>query len=108
MDEAILHKRMGISRAALIEFCTRWQVAELHLFGSVLSESFSDDSDIDLLVSFNDAATWGIFEFVRMREELQNLVGRDIDLFEKVAIERSRNPIRRDAILQSARKIYAA
>ena len=108
MDEAVLHRRMGISHAALVEFCKGWQVTELHLFGSVLSESFSEESDIDILVTFDEEATWGIFDFVRMRDELQTLVGRDIDLIEKVAIERSRNPIRREAILQSARKTYAA
>lgn len=108
MDEAVLQKRMGISHAALVDFCKRWQVAELHLFGSVLSESFSDESDIDILVAFSEEATWRIFDFVRMRDELQTLLGREVDLIERVAIERSRNPVRRDAILQSARKIYAA
>lgn len=108
MDESILYARLGLSPHELATFCQRWQVKELCLFGSVLSQTFSANSDIDILVTFREDAPWRIFDFVRMRNELQTLVGREIDLIEKVAIERSRNPIRRRAILESARRLYAA
>ncbi len=89
-------------------FCKQWDVAEMSLFGSALRKDFSCDSDVDVLVTFSDDARHGLFDMVRMRDRLQDLFGRQVDLVSRRAVERSRNKIRRDAILRSARVIYAA
>lgn len=91
----------------LAEFCKRWQISELALFGSVLRDDFGPDSDIDVLVRFHSAATPTIFDLVRMENELTRLLGRKADLVEFTAVEASRNYIRRKAVLQSAETIYA-
>ncbi len=87
-------------------FCRRWGIAELSVFGSALRDDFRSDSDIDLLVSFAPEARIGLLEHVVMQEELSELLGRKVDLVSRRAIERSANPIRRKAILESAVPLY--
>jgi hypothetical protein len=57
-----LQSRLGITPEQLAEFCQRWQVSELALFGSVLRNDFSPDSDIDVLVPYHPTAKRGLFE----------------------------------------------
>jgi len=92
----------------LTAFGKRWQISELALFGSVLRDDFGPESDIDVLVSFLPEAEHGLFDMVNMEEELSQLLGRKVDLVSRRGIERSRNYIRRRAILDSAEVIYAA
>lgn len=88
-----------------MEFCRKWQIRELALFGSVLREDFSPDSDIDVLVTFTPEARWTLFDIVEMREELGRIFGREVDLVEKQAL---RNPFRRREILNTHQVVYAA
>jgi predicted nucleotidyltransferase len=88
-------------------FCRKWQIAEFALFGSVVYGNFRPDSDIDALVTFDPAAQWTLFDHVDMRMELETLFNRDVDLVSRQGIERSRNYIRRQEILDSAQVIYA-
>lgn len=87
-------------------FCQQWQIQELALFGSVLREDFSLESDIDVLVTFAPDAQWTLLDIAEMREELSRLFGRPVDVVERRAIERSQNVIRREAILSTAEVIY--
>jgi uncharacterized protein len=86
-------------------FCHKWEVSEMALFGSVLSDDFRPDSDIDVLVSFKDNTGWSLFDFVDMIDELKIIFGRKVDLVEKDSL---RNPFRRQTILGSNEVIYAA
>lgn len=104
----MMKPRLAIPEAALGEFCQRWQVTELSLFGSALREDFGSKSDIDLLVRFSPEARPTLFDMVNMQDELSNMLGRNVDLVSRGGIERSRNPIRRRTILESAEVIYAA
>lgn len=103
-----LYDRLGITSAQLAEFCQRWCVAELSLFGSVLRDDFRPDSDIDVLVTYQATAKRGLFEKMTMQEELETLLHRKVDLISKKAIEQSQNWIRRKNILNSAEVVYAA
>lgn len=87
------------------QFCQRWKVRELSLFGSVLRGDFRPDSDVDVLVSFAEDAGLGLWEFVEMGEELEALFGRKVDLVAKDAL---RNPFRKHAILSTREIVYAA
>ncbi len=100
--------RIGIPSDRIAVFCERWQVTELALFGSVLRDDFGPGSDVDVLVAFSEDARHSLFDLVRMEEELKNIFGREVDLVERVGVERSRNYLRRRAILESAETIYAA
>ncbi|MCE2453108.1 MAG: nucleotidyltransferase family protein [Nitrospinae bacterium] len=96
------------SREEIAAFCERWQVTQLAVFGSALREDFGPESDVDLLVSFEESARHTLFDMVRMEEELKTIFGREVDLVERAGVEQSRNHIRREAILQSTETIYAA
>ena len=91
---------------AIEEFCERWKISEMSLFGSALRDDLGPDSDIDLLVSFAPEADWSLFDHLHMEEELSGILGRKVDLVSKRAVERSTNWIRKKAILESARPVY--
>ena len=93
---------------AIEEFCRRWQISEFALFGSVLREDFRPDSDVDVLVTFAPGAHWSLFDTVRMQKELESILGREIDLVEREAVEQSENYIRRKRILESLVPVYVA
>jgi uncharacterized protein len=97
---------LNISQAKIADYCQRWQITKMELFGSVLRHDFRPDSDIDVLVTFAPDARWTLFDMVDIRDEFIQLVGRDADLLTRKSIERSPNYIRRKAILESARVIY--
>jgi uncharacterized protein len=97
---------ISLPQDQITAFCTYWQVTELSLFGSILRDDFRSDSDIDLLVAFAPEADWGLLDHVQMQHDLQEILGRDIDLVSKRAIENSENWIRRQEILSTAEVIY--
>ena len=92
----------------LVEFCRRWKVNEFALFGSVLRDDFRPDSDIDVLITFAPDAKRGLMTLAKMKYELEDLLGREVDLVSKYAIETSHNWIRRNEILATAQVIYVA
>ncbi|PZD71534.1 hypothetical protein C1752_06154 [Acaryochloris thomasi RCC1774] len=89
------------------EFCQRWQVTELALFGSVLRDDFRLDSDIDVMVSFHPDAHPKFSTLDQMETELRSIFHRDIDLVTRQGIQTSRNYLRRQEILSSAQVVYA-
>ena len=97
--------RIPLPLAALEALCRRWKVQELALFGSVLREDFSPKSDVDVLVKFEPEAIWSLWDLISMREELEGLLERKVDLVEKDAV---RNPFRRREILNTHQVVYAA
>lgn len=97
--------RLEIPREAIAEFCRKWKVKELALFGSALREDFRPDSDVDVLVVFEEDAAWDLFDHMKAEEELEEIFGRAVDLVDKKAI---RNPFRRHHILSNHDVIYAA
>ena len=102
-----LNERLGVSMDTIRSFCERWQVTELALFGSVLRDDFGPDSDIDILAGFAKEAHHSLFDLVNMEQELKSIFGREVDLVERKSVERSKNYIRRKAVLQAAETIYA-
>jgi hypothetical protein len=100
--------RIKIDADGLAQFCQRWGVLELSLFGSVLRDDFRPDSDVDVLVSFAPGSRHSLFDLVSMEEELRTIVGRQVDLVERSAVEESENYIRRKAILERLEPLYVA
>lgn len=64
--------------------------------------------DVDLLVTFAPDARWGLFEHERMERELAELLGRNVDLVSRRAIEWSENALRRNSILAGAVTVYVS
>lgn len=92
----------------IAEFCRRWKVREMAVFGSFLRDDFRPDSDLDFLYTFDSDVGWTLFDLVRMEQELTAIVGRPVDLVDRCSIEKSENWIRRRAILGSAEVIHVA
>lgn len=92
----------------IIKFCQRWKITEFALFGSVLRDDFRPDSDLDVLVTFAPDEEWSLLDVVDMERELETIVGREVDLVSKRAIERSHNWLRRKEILGTAKTFYVA
>lgn len=103
-----MHPTIDLPAERLRDFCGRWRIRELALFGSALGADFHEESDIDLLVTFASDAQWSLLDQVRMERELADLVGRPVDLLSRQAVERSANPLRRQEILTSAETVYVA
>ncbi len=103
----MLVKNIEIPTDKIADFCQRWKITELALFGSVLRDDFRSDSDVDILVTFDPDAHRTLFDMVDMQDELEAVFGRKVDLVSRRGIERSRNYLRRKAILNSAQIIYA-
>jgi predicted nucleotidyltransferase len=77
-------------------------------FGSVLGEEFGPESDVDILVTFTPDADWGLFDQLRMEQQLSELLNRKVDLFTREAVEQNHNWIRRREILGTAEVVYAS
>ena len=103
-----LQKRLAITPDQLTEFCQRWKITELALFGSILRDDFRDDSDVDMLVVFDDNAipNLSLMDLVGIEYQLEDMLGRKVDLIEKRSIVDSKNWIRRNNILNTAQIIY--
>jgi uncharacterized protein len=94
-----------LDRDMLADFCRRWRIRELSLFGSALRDDFGPESDLDFLVSFEPGASWDLFDLIDMKGELETRFGRPVDLVENEAV---RNPWRKYEILRTREVIYAA
>ena len=97
--------RIPLPQSEVEAFCRKWQIEELSLFGSVLREDFSKESDVDVLVTFKPEARWSLFDFVEMKDELSEILHREVDLVSRGGL---RNPFRRYEILSTRQVVYAA
>jgi predicted nucleotidyltransferase len=104
MESEIL-KKYQIPWDKLMEFCRRWRIVEMGFFGSILRDDFSEESDVDVLVSFESNSSWTLLDLAAMQDELGDLLGRKVDLVEREAL---RNPFRRKEILRTVEYVYAA
>ena len=105
---AVTDSAFDIPPARIADFCRKWKIVELCLFGSALRHDLGPDSDVDLIASFAPDAQYGLLDLVHMQEELKSICGREVDLLERRAVEQSENYIRRKHILSSLRPIYVA
>jgi len=103
-----MQPRIPIDHAQIEAFCQKWKFTELFLFGSVLRDDFRPDGDVDVLVTFAPNDHWTVFDFMRCEDELRQVLGRKVDLVERVAVDQSANYISRKLILNSAKLVYAA
>jgi uncharacterized protein len=103
-----MHSEIDDKRDALAELCRRFGVARLEVFGSAAGGAGFDpkSSDADFLVTFAPAARNDLIAFADLKDALEALLGRPVDLVERETVEESRNFIRRRAILSEAQTIY--
>jgi predicted nucleotidyltransferase len=92
----------------LADFCRRWKIVRLEVFGSILREDFGPASDVDFLATWAPEAKLSLYDLVHAERELEALIGRRVDLLERPSIEQSPNWLMRRAILNGAQPVYAA
>lgn len=88
---------------ALASFCKKHHIYKLALYGSMLSDSFTKDSDVDLLAFFNQEHTPSLCELSKMQDELSVLIGHLVDLRTPGDL----SPYFKDDVLKHMRVIYA-
>ena len=93
-----------INPTLLADFCRRHGVRHLALFGSALRDDFQPESDLDLLVEFEDGVDRSLFKLVRMEDELSTLFGRTVDLTTPGSLSR----YFRDQVISQAQVMYDA
>ncbi len=73
------HHGINIPEDKIAQLCTRHHIRKLALFGSILRDDFSNDSDIDVLVEFEPGISVGL-RFFSIERELSVMLGRKVDL----------------------------
>jgi predicted nucleotidyltransferase len=95
--------KIRIDREKLDKLCRRYRVRRLALFGSVERDDFTDRSDIDILVEFEEGARVGL-AFFSLEEELSRLFERKVDLNTPGFL----SPEFRDRVMREARPVFDA
>ena len=86
------------------DLCSKHKVGRLFVFGSVLTDRFKNDSDVDLVVDFQGVDLYDYADnYFDLKESLESLLNRDVDLLEEKAIK---NPFLRQSIDSSKQLIY--
>jgi predicted nucleotidyltransferase len=99
-----MNSLIQLDMPAVREICERYGVQELRLFGSALGPDFGADSDLDLLVEFRPSVQFGLIELLRLRDELQDALGRAVDLVPRNGLK----PSIRESVLAKTELLYAA
>ncbi len=97
-----MNKHIQIPKDRLADFCRKYHICRLSIFGSALTEDFGRNSDIDILVEFEPGYTPGL-AFFRMESELSALLGRKVDLNTEQFLSR----YFRQTVLENAEVQYA-
>lgn len=85
----------------IADFCVRHHIRRMSLFGSVVRDDFRPESDIDVLVEFEDGRTPGL-EFFAMEDQLSRILGKRVDLNTPGGLHR----FIRKSVLEDAQVIY--
>jgi predicted nucleotidyltransferase len=101
----LLQKHLSIEPAIIAELCRRHGIRELSIFGSVLREDFSPESDVDVLIELEPGQEMSIELYLAIKDDLEGLFGRSVDLVQKHLLS---NPYRRYEILRTREVMYAA
>lgn len=99
--------RLELPRERITAFCRRHHIRRLSLFGSAVRDDFGPDSDVDVLVEFEEGHTPGL-AFFTLHEELADIFGRPVDLLTRRSVEASPNRFFRDEALSRVETIYEA
>lgn len=100
----MVYHGVEIDRKAIERFCLKHHIRKLSLFGSILREDFSPDSDVDVLIEFVPGQRIGLIGLAEMEIELSSILGRKVDLNTPGFL----SPYFRDSVMASAVVQYDA
>ena len=95
--------KITVPHERIAEFCRRHHIRRLSFFGSVISEHFKQDSDVDVLVEFEAGQVVGLIRLAGMELELSEIIGRKVDMRTPADLSR----YFREEVLSSAEVQYA-
>ncbi len=88
----------------IIKLCKTHKVKSLYAFGSVLTENFNNESDIDFIVDFSNIEVEDYADnYFDLKFSLQDILKRPVDLLEEKAIK---NPYFRQSLNQQRKLVY--
>jgi len=93
--------RIEIPKEEVVAFCRRNHIRKLAFFGSVLRDDFTPESDVDVLVEFEQGHVPGL-AFITMQDELSQLLRQSVDLNTPACL----SPYFRQEILSEAEVVY--
>lgn len=93
-----------IPKDKLVNFCRKNHIRKLSIFGSAIREQLGPESDIDLLVEFEEDHTPGLFSIVKIEMDFAEMLGRKVDLRTPEDLSR----YFRDEVVRNARLQYQA
>lgn len=97
-----------VQRERITQFCQKWKVEKLELFGSRARGDARPDSDFDLLVSFAPDSRITLLALAAMELELEKTLNAKVQILTRSGIEDSPNWVIKKSILESVRPLYAA
>jgi predicted nucleotidyltransferase len=101
----VLPSGLNLPDTEIAQFCEKWGISKLEVFGSATTRNFKPESDVDLLATFAPESKPGL-EFFGAASELSALLRRKVDLLTKKGLENSRNKFRSKKIFESALQVY--
>ena len=97
-----MRTRIDLPKDEIAAFCRRNRIRRLSVFGSVLRDDFTTDSDVDVLVEFEPDARVGLITLAGMEIELSRLLGHKAEIHTVKGL----NPQFRDEVLGAAEVQY--
>jgi len=102
MESAREAPRILVPMGVVADFCRRHRVREFALFGSVLRDDFTPESDVDVLIDFLPGTRITLFGLSDLQTELETMFRRDVDLVMKPSL----HPVIADDVLASRQVLY--
>ena len=96
------HTQLDLPTDDIVALCKNYPIRRLSLFGSILHDDFTPESDIDILIEFEPDAKIGYFELVEIQFQLSDIIGREVDLLTPGALSK----YFRHQVLDTAQMIY--
>lgn len=103
--EKLRRNGISIDLGELQRVAREYQISEVSVFGSSIREDMSQESDVDLLITFAAGADVSLFDLMELEERFGEIFGRPVDIVEPDSLT---NPVRRRSILANTERLYAA
>jgi predicted nucleotidyltransferase len=98
--------QVDLKKEQLQQLCKKFTVKELYIFGSAITQDFSEDSDLDFIVKFDRLGYEGAFDqFIDFKTELEQIYDRPVDLYH---LKKFRNSIFQQEVERTKKLLYAA
>ena len=96
-------KRLAVEPSQIMFFCQRYSIVEFSLFGSVLRDDFHNESDVDILIQFEDGYWLSWIVWRDLQDDLRQLLGRTVDVIRKELVT---NPYLKAEIFKTRQVLY--